>query len=238
MERLLIINADDYGFTSGVNEGIIQAHAEGVVSSTSVMVRERAAGEAGALKEYPELSVGLHFQIGDKALEAAVRAGEQLSPEDITALKADFAAQLDLFRELAGAEPTHIDGHYSVHLHPDVVPLLDEYCRDRGIPRRGIDAAFIKEYFAWDASGAKDVERVSPEALLAIIDELGEGINELMCHPGLADDELRSVSRYVEERQIEVGTLTDLRVLERFEQADIELINWSDPRIQKSQLGV
>lgn len=230
MERLLIINADDYGFTSGVNEGIIQAHAEGVVSSTSVMVRERAAGEAGVLKEYPELSVGLHFQIGDKALEAAVRAGEQLSPEHITAVKADFAAQLELFRELAGAEPTHIDGHYSVHLHPDVVPLLDEYCNENGVPRRGVDAVFIREYFAWDTSGAKDVARVSPEALLAIIDELGEGINELMCHPGLADDELRSVTRYVEERQIEVATLTDPRVVERLEQPDIELISWSDPR--------
>jgi chitin disaccharide deacetylase len=58
----LIINADDFGYSSAVNRAVIQAHREGVLTSASLMVNERAAGEAVQLAHAnPRLAVGLHL---------------------------------------------------------------------------------------------------------------------------------------------------------------------------------
>ena len=45
-ERRLVVNADDFGLSPGVNEGILEAHANGIVTSTSLMVLERASDDA------------------------------------------------------------------------------------------------------------------------------------------------------------------------------------------------
>src|SRR3954465_4438787 len=73
--RRLIVNADDFGLSHGVNAGIIQAHEHGIVTSASLMVRASAAAAqeaANYAKRRPQLSVGLHVDIG----EWAVVAGE------------------------------------------------------------------------------------------------------------------------------------------------------------------
>ncbi len=55
--RRLIVNADDFGLSAGVNEGIVEAHVSGIVTSTSLMVdRPAAAGAAGLAREHPALS--------------------------------------------------------------------------------------------------------------------------------------------------------------------------------------
>jgi predicted glycoside hydrolase/deacetylase ChbG (UPF0249 family) len=74
--RFLIVNADDFGLTSGINRGIIEAHEHGIVTSASLMVRYPAAREAADYaKAHPELSVGLHFEAG----EWRYRAGRMVS---------------------------------------------------------------------------------------------------------------------------------------------------------------
>ncbi len=230
-EKLLIINADDFGFTEGVNEGVIQAHAEGAVTSTSLMVNGEAAEGAHALRQHPELSVGLHFQISDKDLEKRCRAGERLSEEEITRLEQDFRKQLEAFTGLTGNAPTHIDGHYSVHEHPDIEPFVRRYCKENGVPRRGVDSKLNKSFFAQVKGGGSDPGRISVDALLEIIDGFEEGVNELMCHPGIADADLDRVTSYVKERQIELSTLTDDRVTARLGKPDVRLVNWTDPGI-------
>ena len=64
--KVLVVNADDFGYSSGINRGIIQAHEKGIVTSTSVMVDGPAAEEARNLAKYQKLSVGLHFNITDE----------------------------------------------------------------------------------------------------------------------------------------------------------------------------
>jgi hypothetical protein len=61
--RQLIVNADDFGYSSGVNRGILEAHRQGIVTSTSVMVNQRAApaGTKQALTDAPDLGLGLHL---------------------------------------------------------------------------------------------------------------------------------------------------------------------------------
>ena len=68
MKRFLIVNADDFGLSAGVNQGIIEAHERGVVTSASLMVRWPAAVAAAAYaRSHPQLAVGLHVDLGEWA---------------------------------------------------------------------------------------------------------------------------------------------------------------------------
>ena len=65
-ERTLVVNADDFGLSTGVNQGIICAHEEGIVTSASLMVRQPAAAEAAAYaRDHSRLSVGLHLNLAE-----------------------------------------------------------------------------------------------------------------------------------------------------------------------------
>jgi len=67
--RKLTVTADDLGLSSGVNEGIVEAHANGIVTSASLMVGGGAARDAAAaVTEYAALSVGLHF-VADRSVD-------------------------------------------------------------------------------------------------------------------------------------------------------------------------
>ena len=66
IDRRLIVNADDFGLTPGVNRGILHAHSHGIVTSTSLMVHRQAAPEAAAAaRQHPELGLGLHLDLGE-----------------------------------------------------------------------------------------------------------------------------------------------------------------------------
>src|SRR3712207_7572277 len=70
-KRYLIVNADDFGRSFGVNRGIIEAHENGIVTSASLMVRWPAAAAAAAYaKERPGLGLGLHLDLGEWAYKA------------------------------------------------------------------------------------------------------------------------------------------------------------------------
>ncbi len=65
-ERGLIVNADDYGRSSGINRGVIKAHESGIVTSASLMVRWPAAVEAAEYcRDRPDLSLGLHVDLAE-----------------------------------------------------------------------------------------------------------------------------------------------------------------------------
>lgn len=63
MTRYLIVNADDFGYSYSINKGIIESHTNGIVTSTSVLVNAIAAHEAKDLIKFPDLSIGLHFEV-------------------------------------------------------------------------------------------------------------------------------------------------------------------------------
>src|SRR5215472_6600967 len=112
MARYLIVNADDFGLSEGVNRGIIQAFERGIVTSASLMVRQPAAEAAAnyACKN-PRLSLGLHLDLG----EWFFKDGEWLplysvvSTDDAKAVAAEIERQLTQFRKLSGQNPSHLD---------------------------------------------------------------------------------------------------------------------------------
>lgn len=146
--RRLIVNADDFGFTAGVNRAIVEAHTRGVVTSSTLMANGRAFTDAVRLaKTVPRLSVGCHVVLidGEPVLEAsqlhsiatsesgaarfrdglksfAARAlSGRLDPRQI---EAEGEAQIRKL-QAAGIDVSHIDSHKHTHLFPTVLrPLL------------------------------------------------------------------------------------------------------------------
>lgn len=212
--KYLIINSDDFGYTQGINKGIIEAHTKGIVTSTSLMVDERAAEDATALSEYKNLSVGLHFVL----------------PEKEESGREEFERQLAKFKFLFGRDPDHIDIHKPrPHNYPQVEHLLVEYSKSHKIPVRNIGhAKLIKSFFGLnnDGSGPLNESRVTIEGLSKALEEVEDGYNEIMCHVGYSDDELRGLSSYSDVREKELATLTSDDAKQLIMENGINLCNW------------
>lgn len=145
----LIVNGDDFGYTRGVNEGIVEAHRDGILTATTLMANGAAFDHAVELaQQNPMLDVGCHLVLveGQSVLEPSralpktigdtVRAvlRGRLSPYD------ELRAQVEKIVQ-AGIRPTHLDAHKHTHLLPPVLDAVGRLAREFGIPwvRRPFD---------------------------------------------------------------------------------------------------
>jgi predicted glycoside hydrolase/deacetylase ChbG (UPF0249 family) len=211
--RYLIVNGDDFGMSSGVSRGIVDAHCRGILTSTSLMVERPAAEEAAHLaRDLADLSVGLHLE-----LEGTAAADPRAALE----------RQLRRFEQLMGGSPTHLDSHHDVHRGPDLLPHVLETAERLGIPVRGHSPAHCLTRFYGQWAGETHPEQVSVESLIGMFDtDVEAGVTELMCHPGYADPELES--SYSDVREPELHTLCDPRVRDAVREAGIRLLGFSD----------
>jgi len=211
--RWLIVTADDFGITRGINRGIIQAHREGILTSTSLMVDRPACEEAAALgRECGTLSVGIHLE---------------LNPEDAGRVPAELERQYDRFLKLFGSPPTHVDSHHDVHYDPLVRPHILAWAQPMGLPVRGFSRArhFPNFYGQW--GGETHLEQIGVESLLQMLDlEVREGVTELNCHPGYIEPGFPS--SYALEREEELRTLCDDRVRQSILEKEICLIGFRE----------
>jgi predicted glycoside hydrolase/deacetylase ChbG (UPF0249 family) len=229
-QTYLIVNADDFGMSSGVNRGIIEAHERGIVTSASLMVLWPHAAEAAAYaRDHPELSVGLHIDLGEWTVEAEtwVPLYKVVASENQQAVEAEIARQLHRFRHLLGRDPTHLDSHQHVHREGPAREPVRSLARELGVPLRACaDAiAYRGEFYGQRHLGKPYPDGVSVENLLRILASLEPGITELGCHPGF-DDGLATM--YRGERAREVTTLTDARVKRGIGEMGIELVSFRD----------
>lgn len=204
--RLLVVNADDFGLARGVNEGIIEAHRGGIVTSTSLMVQRPTAPDAAALAEAcPELSIGLHFE--DDELDDP-RQAERV-----------FLAQLERFRDLIGRDPTHVDSHH--HVHARQLAIFRSLVEPLGVPlRHDGRVRYIGGFW-----GQPDLAHVRPPFLRQLVQaEAGEGFSELCCHPARISDDLRS--SYLREREVELQTLTGPGLRQELSSLGVTLVSY------------
>lgn len=152
--KRLIVNADDFGFTSGVNRAIVEAHARGVVTSATLMANGRAFSEAVELtRTLPKLSVGCHVVLidGEPVVEPSAIptltegggfrdglksfAGRALTGRmDVSEIEAEASAQIGKIQS-AGITVSHVDTHKHTHLFPPILgPVL------RAAAARGVKA--------------------------------------------------------------------------------------------------
>ncbi len=204
--RRLIVNADDFGASTGTNRGIVECHTRGVLTSTSMMVTGAAVEEAVELsRAHPRLAIGLHWDvIGEDEREFDL--------DDHEAVRDEFAAQLERFHELIGRGPTHVDSHRHMHLDEGVRELFAELAAPLGVPLRGDGRVrFVGNFYAQWEWGVTDLEHVSVETLEQILrEEVGAGWTEVSCHPGYVSDDYTPMYRH--EREAELRTLTDPRI--------------------------
>jgi predicted glycoside hydrolase/deacetylase ChbG (UPF0249 family) len=212
-ERLLIVNADDLGYTEGVNAGIFEAHSRGIVTSASMMVRRAAAAQAARLSAgHPQLAVGLHLDIGQWDYE---NGGWQLAyahcpPDDAAAVEEECAAQLETFRALLGRDPTHLDSHQHAHRTEPVATAASSMAERLGVPLRGAGIRYEGGFYGQTGKGEPYAEGISVEHLLGLIRSLRPGWTELGCHPGIGVEETET--SYAREREQELEALCDSRV--------------------------
>ncbi len=140
--RYLIPNADDFGYTRDVNEGIVHAHREGILTATTLMANGAAFEHAVALaRENPGLDVGVHL----------VLVGGPGLPTSVASLMVEIArGRIAIYDELsaqvrkvlaAGLRPSHLDTHKHTHLLPPVLDAVARIASEFQIPwvRRPFD---------------------------------------------------------------------------------------------------
>jgi predicted glycoside hydrolase/deacetylase ChbG (UPF0249 family) len=228
--RYLIVNADDFGLSEGVNRGVARAHEDGVVTSASLMVRGEGARAAAAYaRAHPRLSVGLHLDLGEWVYEVDGWRPryEVVRLEDPVAVGSEIERQLEVFRALIGAEPSHLDSHQHVHQREPTRSLLLHAGRRLRRPVRGFTAEvrYSGRFYGQTAKGDPVPGAVCVDGLLGILGELEPGVTELGCHPGEADD---LDAAYRTERRVEVEVLCDARIRASLAARDIRLCSYRD----------
>ena len=154
-KRRLIVNADDFGLSPSVNEAVIRAHREGILTSASLMVNEAGFDEAVKLaKENPRLGVGLHLTLlmGHAALPpekipGLVNARGEFSSSPVGVgldyffkrslreqLRIEIREQFEKFHA-TGLPLDHVNGHLHLHLHPVIFEILMAEAAALGIQR-------------------------------------------------------------------------------------------------------
>ncbi len=163
--RQLIVNADDFGLTSGVNRAIVEAHRDGIVSSTTLMANGAAFADAvEAARPLPRLSVGCHVVLTDGAPVSSPAAVDTLlairsaEPEKFYSSLSGFAARATLggfdreqlvmeitaqIRKIqaTGLEVTHLDSHKHAHIFPEILTAMLRAARICGV--RAIRNPFV-----------------------------------------------------------------------------------------------
>lgn len=225
--KYCIVNADDFGVTTAVNRGVVEAHRNGIVTSASLMVNRPGAAEAAELSSaLPRLSVGLHVD-----LPKSPTGGDR-----VNAARDEIAAQWRRFEALTGRQPTHLDAHHNTHRDPLLAPLFVQLAREKAVPlREHADVRYFSRFYGrW--GGESHPEQISVGALVSMLEkELQDGVTELSCHPGYASPDLHS--DYVAEREIELRTLCSSRVARKLVSAGAHLINYRDFAVLRGQVG-
>lgn len=225
MKRYVIVNADDFGQSHGINQGVITAFEQGIVTSASLMVRWPAAAEAAAYSQHhPDLSLGLHVDCGEYAFQDGqwMLVYDVIPMHDRRAVAEEVSKQLATFCRLVGKQPTHIDSHQHRHIQEPLRTLLSDMAGALGVPLRhcASHVRYCGDFYGQTAEGHPLPEVLSVQGLTNILARLQPGFTELGCHPGAVCD---LDTMYCSERIQELHVLCDRRLREALARLDIEL---------------
>jgi predicted glycoside hydrolase/deacetylase ChbG (UPF0249 family) len=255
--KLLVVNADDFGFTRDVNAGIVEAHRDGILTATTLMATGDAFDDAVRLaRETPLLDIGCHLVL-------VGAPGFPLTIPDL--VRAVTLRRIDIYEKLsqqvrrimdAGLSPTHLDTHKHTHLLPPVLEAVARISEEFRIPwvRRPFDFPLQPGGVGWKNklmrlmsgrfrtalarhhcrstdwfAGFRLTGDYRSEDLVSVIRALPEGVTEFMCHPGRCGDDLRSArTRLKESREEELRALTAPEVRVALAEAGVKLTGFRE----------
>jgi predicted glycoside hydrolase/deacetylase ChbG (UPF0249 family) len=220
--RRLIVNADDFGLTPGVSEGILAAHRHGIVTSTTMLVNRELPRDLIARARDAGLGIGLHVNFtlgkpltrgpslvdtGGVFVRDARRVAARAKAADV---EKEVGAQIERFEKIAKALPTHLDSHHHVGLLVPVREVVLAAARRLGVPVRSQDATVrARTRSAGLRTSDHFFGESGPDAYWSLartlrhLRALPPGTSEFMAHPGWCDPEL-SYSRYGRQREVEM----------------------------------
>ena len=245
----LIVNADDFGLTKGVNLGIAEGIRQGIVTGTTMIANGREEAFMHGVRLYQEynLDVGVHLVLTmGVPLSGAVNTLtdekgrffklDQMEVKcmemDRSEIKTEFMAQINKVRA-AGIEITHLDSHHHVHMLPVVSDVYLEIADELNLPVRG----FMNKGEETGPAGGRSPQQLTTDfygndlteaALLSLLAGLSGESAEIMCHPAYIDQELMELSRYNMMRARELSILCRREVKEAIGKLGIRLIGYRD----------
>jgi len=224
--RRVIVNADDFGMSDGVNAGIITAHRLGIVTSTSLMVDRPGAADAVAMARSvaPHLSIGLHLELIEHQVVNGnwVTSREEIDINDARQIEAATREQLDRFVDLVGMHPTHLDSHQHAHLAGAAGPVVANIAAEWDLQLRSVTLPYRGSFYGQYGVGIAYRDGITPAALVAAVGAGGDSLVEVGCHPAQVID---FADTYGAERLIELRSLCDDEVSLAIEMAGVELVS-------------
>src|SRR6202046_5322586 len=201
--KQLILNADDFGMTRGVNEGIIRAHREGVLTSTTLMANGAEFEDAG-----------LRANAHPKVMEALGRVAKELG---ITRIRKPMENLRDSWATTRHENSGRTKELIAAAAARAVTPWFQTIARKYNL--------LSPDYFL----GLAMTGGLGPAALCRMIDTLSDGSTEIMLHPGVCDVALaNSGSRLQDQRETELQGLLDPGVRSALVERDIRLISYRE----------
>ena len=208
--KQLIVNADDFGLAEEINRGIIVAHRDGILTSTSLLANGLAFDDAlGASRHFPQLSIGVHLNLSQgMPISSAQRIptlvndrGElHLQPFQLWVgilrrkihlkdIRLEWRAQIVKLFD-AGVTPTHLDGHLHVHLLPQLSPIVIELAREFCIPFVRCPAEDLEATLplVWK-TGASAMAALKRSAVALAVSSLARHLREQLRPAGLLSPE-------------------------------------------------
>jgi chitin disaccharide deacetylase len=234
--KKLIINADDFGYSRGVNHGIIDCHQQGVLTSTTFMSNMPGAEHAVRLaKENPELGVGVHLVLTcDRPMLDTHRTIVDVNGDfrslsfykgaftvDYEEVYAEWKAQIEAFLSY-GLTPTHLDSHHHVNSFGELPQVFLTLAKEYELPVRN-NMDIPAEFKTTDSFSYLIETALKDEKALDTLFETSNSV-EVMCHPAYLDKKLMATSSFTYPRVDEVEFLTHPEIVGLIKsRSDIEL---------------
>jgi len=276
-DRIVIINADDFGLTHSTNQAIMQMFESKAITSTSIMIPADAARGAALRSK----NVGIHITLTSHKNHSYKPIYKQKELSSLTNEHGYFYDDVSEFEKKAdpdevrteveaqiqtaisfGIQPTHLDSHagsiLGLYHGRDFLEVIFDLCEKYALPfclpvrilehpnfsseqkqlfrerihsanRRGI--RFIDDLagLAYHYSSDEGYEGAKKE-LMKQISNLKPGITQITTHPGFISDELKKLTPYYENRQMEYQLFNDPEVRDLIKSLNIKLISWKEIR--------
>ena len=182
--KKLVVNADDFGFTHDVNQGIVECHTNGILTAATLMANGIAFADAVRLsREHPDLDLGVHLVLiggrsllkGNAQYPNSVR--EFLAAVGLRRLRVEDEFRAQIERVLAaGLQPTHIDTHKHTHLLPSVLEIVAKLAEEYRI-------RWVRRPFDFPMSGGREPVPVWKRALSRSLSPVRLHVHRVLeCH--------------------------------------------------------
>jgi predicted glycoside hydrolase/deacetylase ChbG (UPF0249 family) len=224
----LIVNADDFGYSNGVNYGIIDCHKHGIVNSATMMMNMFGTSHAIELaKTYPTLRVGVHLVLtcgrplrsdvpsltDENGFFKKIAHYKENSGFNLDEIEKEWTAQIEKFLE-SGLTLSHLDSHHHVHHIKELFPVVKKLANRYDVPVRQMEGnshfegvKLYSDYLLTDFHR----EGVREDYFADLHEKIEAGKTvEVMTHPGYLDHYIISGSSYSFDRMKETQVLMNV----------------------------